>query len=420
MSRLRINGLVKAKNSIVSQLKSGIPTSDAPAFKQQVRAVLAQVESICNTHNTTPDALPTPSRNAYQMLKKIDLENLPLVDDTPSKRRTNKPTNKQTNQPANRLTNKPKIANAVRLSEDASLYLGVIAGNLNAENRATALAMMVENAAKIEAACAHQNGHPVDLAIRSKRAYQFFKFLSDPKMLDIHLSTLAKLQVIGQAPPCSAQLGLFQKLPILDFQFAVQNPLYSAKQDGPRLKITISEALIGAPDEVLEAIVCNILTRKKTPHYQRLIKGYLDETEAVEMLTAIEATTGISETSSIGDFYNLETGFNQINATYFNGNLARPNLTWGQRMTYRKYGHYDFLRDTIMISKSLDARDVPAYVVDFVLYHEMLHKRLGVEVRSGRRYAHTPEFRKLEKEFAQFDAAEAFLGKLSRKARRSK
>ncbi len=413
MSRLRISGLIKAKNAIQAQLKSGIPTSEVAAFKQQVTDITSQVEAICKAHNTTPDSLPTPSRNAYKLLKKIDLDNLPIVEDPPAAQ----PIRKATRTKSAKNT-APKITNAVRLSEDASVYLGIIAPSPTEDNIATALDMMHGHSEQIEQLCADQGGIPADLSVRSKRAYQFFKFLSDETMLRTHLATLKTLQEYGRKPPCSAQMGMFQRLPNLDFQFAIQDALYTAKQKGNTLNVKVSEALIGAPDDVLEAVVCNILTRKKTSKYQKRLKEYLMEPEALEMLTAIEATTGISHTSSVGDYYNLQAGYDQLNAQYFNSNLAPCQLTWGSRMTYRKYGHYDLLRDTIMISKSLDSNVVPSYVVDFVLYHEMLHKRLGVEVINGRRYAHTPEFRRLEKQFPQYEQAEAFLGKLSRQTRR--
>ncbi len=50
-------------------------------------------------------------------------------------------------------------------------------------------------------------------------------------------------------------------------------------------------------------------------------------------------------------------------------------------------------------------RSVPAYAVDFVMYHELLHKQLGVKVVNGRRYAHTPAFREAELAFKRYDDA---------------
>jgi predicted metal-dependent hydrolase len=72
-------------------------------------------------------------------------------------------------------------------------------------------------------------------------------------------------------------------------------------------------------------------------------------------------------------------------------------------------GHYDFFRDLVMLSVTLDDPDVPDFVVDFVMYHELLHKVMGSKVVNGRRYAHTPAFREAERAFPRYEEAEAFL-----------
>ena len=79
-------------------------------------------------------------------------------------------------------------------------------------------------------------------------------------------------------------------------------------------------------------------------------------------------------------------------------------------------GHYNFMTDTVMLSLTLDDARVPAYVVDYVMYHELLHKQLGVNVVNGRRYAHTPEFRSAEQAFPHYEAAVAFLNKVGKGA----
>jgi len=66
-----------------------------------------------------------------------------------------------------------------------------------------------------------------------------------------------------------------------------------------------------------------------------------------------------------------------------------------------------------MISASLDNTDVPAYVVDFIIYHELLHKKHGICWANGRGYVHTPEFQKEERQFGQYIDAEAVLRKLA-------
>jgi len=80
----------------------------------------------------------------------------------------------------------------------------------------------------------------------------------------------------------------------------------------------------------------------------------------------------------------------------------------------RKFGHYDGIRDTVMVSSSLDRLDVPAFVVDFVIYHELLHRTMGVAYTNGRRAAHTPAFKRQERAFKLFKEAEAVLARLGK------
>jgi len=93
--------------------------------------------------------------------------------------------------------------------------------------------------------------------------------------------------------------------------------------------------------------------------------------------------------------------------------VVRPRLTWSRSFTGRKFGHYDPIRDTVMVSSSLDRDNVPQYALDFVVFHELLHKELGVDWRNGRAAAHTPEFRAQERRFEQYREAEAALKRLA-------
>jgi hypothetical protein len=70
---------------------------------------------------------------------------------------------------------------------------------------------------------------------------------------------------------------------------------------------------------------------------------------------------------------------------------------------------------TLMVSATLDAREVPVYVLDFVVYHELLHKKHGATWQNGRQMVHTPAFRADERSFVQYAAAEATLKGLTRR-----
>ena len=127
----------------------------------------------------------------------------------------------------------------------------------------------------------------------------------------------------------------------------------------------------------------------------------------------LELLGGIHEQTR-GTTHDLAASFDRVNITYFAATIPRPRLTWSRDFTGRKFGHYDWINDTIMVSSTLDRGDVPAFVVDFIVYHEALHKKHGLAWSNGRGYAHTAEFYAEEKRFAEYAQAESMLDRLVR------
>ncbi len=112
---------------------------------------------------------------------------------------------------------------------------------------------------------------------------------------------------------------------------------------------------------------------------------------------------------------NLENVFKACNEAHFDGKMPRPaGLTWSMTVNKRTMGSYNIQNDVLTVNSALDDPRVPDYVVDFIMYHELLHKMLGVKIDSaGRRRAHTAEFRRYERAHPDYERAQAFLRKLS-------
>lgn len=127
-------------------------------------------------------------------------------------------------------------------------------------------------------------------------------------------------------------------------------------------------------------------------------------------------------TTSKGEVYDLDEIFAALNERYFGGWIRKPVLTWSAQKTYRILGHHDATHDHIAISKSLDSKKVPQFVVEYVVFHEMLHIAHPAKHINGRRYHHTPEFKKDERRFEHYQEAENWIeqnvSKLRRAARR--
>lgn len=91
----------------------------------------------------------------------------------------------------------------------------------------------------------------------------------------------------------------------------------------------------------------------------------------------------------------LEASFARVNEKYFYGFLERPNLAWGGH-TLTQLGSYHYASDTITLSRILEKE--PG-LLDYVMYHEMLHKKHQFFSKDGRSYHHTRLFRQKEREY---------------------
>ena len=187
-------------------------------------------------------------------------------------------------------------------------------------------------------------------------------------------------------------------------------------RDG-KLHVRLSDLLEGAPDAVLRATAHILLAkmyrkpieRKHSVHYRR----YVSSRPIAEKARLLRQTRGRKFIESAqGRFYNLESIFEDLNARFFCGLLARPQLTWSRSHARHRLGHYDPAHNTIVVSRIFDDPRVPRYVAEYILYHEMLHLKHAVKLRGSRRCVHTPEFLAEEKLFPSLAKAREFLKRL--------
>jgi len=113
--------------------------------------------------------------------------------------------------------------------------------------------------------------------------------------------------------------------------------------------------------------------------------------------------------STKGRVYELDRIYAEINERYF-GNEVTAGITWGRNtrkrgVRQRTLGCYDERTHLIRINPCLDRKNIPLYVIENVVYHEMLHAYLGIQTVGGRRRMHTPRFRRMERCFLHYDQA---------------
>ena len=199
--------------------------------------------------------------------------------------------------------------------------------------------------------------------------------------------------------------------------FAFANVNNTIRLRNGKLLVRLSDLLEGAPETVLRAIAHILLAKM----YRRPIdrghaaryRKYVGSHEIVRKAHLVRQMRGRKMLRPPrGHYYDLDAIFEELNTHFFHGLMARPRMSWSQTKTRRILGHYDPAHNAIIISRIFDHPGVPRYVLDYIVYHEMLHLKHPVKLRGSRRCVHSAEFQAEEKLFHRVAEANAFLKRL--------
>lgn len=186
------------------------------------------------------------------------------------------------------------------------------------------------------------------------------------------------------------------------------------------VRVSLHRYFADAPDEVVDAIVKMI--RGKNPRAERVCHDYVARKDEERGKQPLALSPGDRRTR--GSHHDLTEIARAVNERYFDGKLD-VRVTWGRNTSAKgrrrsiRFGSYDHALDLVRIHPRLDSPEVPRFYLDYLLYHEFLHKALGEKrcERSGRRRVHHEEFLRREREHPQYEAAaaweKAFFRKLS-------
>jgi len=181
------------------------------------------------------------------------------------------------------------------------------------------------------------------------------------------------------------------------------------KKDGS-VVVRMHRMFLTAGEEIIKEIAGFIKKRKgQTP----LIRQFIRDNRA--SLKNKERKVRPPSLCEQGNIHHLGEIFDAINKEYFEGSVSAA-IGWGKGSSRRSVGKrtlgtYCGIANTIRIHPVLDRRSVPYYFIGFVVYHEMLHSAVKEERKNGRRAMHTPEFRRREKFYKDYERAIAWESK---------
>lgn len=185
--------------------------------------------------------------------------------------------------------------------------------------------------------------------------------------------------------------------------------------EGGRHKIKLNEALLGAPDEVLEAIVgiliCKLegIPESRVPATAR--RAYHEYMVSDRPRVGRKSRKHIEP---VGTHRSLLESYLRVTLDMDLAVPLTPTLSWSKQVSRRRFGHWDAEHKAIVISQVLDDPAVPEFVLDYVVYHEILHIIHPAKMGSGdKRRVHTATFTRHERKFPKWQEAEAWIAKLA-------
>jgi len=202
----------------------------------------------------------------------------------------------------------------------------------------------------------------------------------------------------------------------IDF-YAFANVNNTIRLRNGRLLVRLSDLLEGAPENVLRAIAHILLAKMYRKPVDRAhaarYRRYVGSHEIVRKAHLVRQMRGRKILRPArGHVFDLDAVFEELNMRFFHGLMARPRMSWSQTRTRRILGHFDPAHNAIIISRIFDHPAMPRYVLEYIVYHEMLHLKHPVRLRGSRRCVHSAEFQAEERLFPRAGEAEAFLKRM--------
>lgn len=211
--------------------------------------------------------------------------------------------------------------------------------------------------------------------------------------------------------------GRLRSLVLTDNRRTILSVKTASRRDREGLHARLHRAFAGAPEGVLTAVAalidgrCDDTLRDLSRKTLRVwMDRFWKENGAPEPRHRITLYP-------IGETLDLRTVCDELNTRFFEGRLE-VEVTWSNvfpgtvcRRRSIRLGSYQADLDVVRIHPALDRPNVPRYVVESIVYHELLHADIPPVFRNGRRHVHTPEFRRRERQFPEYRRAKAWIRK---------
>lgn len=166
-------------------------------------------------------------------------------------------------------------------------------------------------------------------------------------------------------------------------------------------------------DAVIEASSMAQTKTRRSPRKSKLAERFEQAGYALE-------ETEYEVTPPKGEHFDLRRVLARVDRAYFGGNrpFALPQVAWAPLDAHNAWAVYVIKDDQILIEKSLDDPETPAFVIEYLLMHELLHLVHLPSEAEGEPEWHTETFEGELAKFAKGEDAEGWLdGRLDKELR---
>ncbi|MBU1628290.1 hypothetical protein KKB18_13055, partial [bacterium] len=153
------------------------------------------------------------------------------------------------------------------------------------------------------------------------------------------------------------------------------------KEEG--LTLRIHSRFLKAPFSVLESLVNFIKTKDKESEAELKNFIFAKQPQKVSKPEDKKLIENMENISHQGKVYNLKVLFDMLNEKYFDNTIS-ARITWGRSSNLKekksiRFGSFEGVKNIIRINPELDKAFVPKFFVGYVIYHEMIHCKLGIK-----------------------------------------
>jgi len=401
MKRLRISGLVGLAKRVRQELAGPVSPERLAQLRWDVEDAVKTIQQMLRDKGVRAQDLPSPSKKAYQFLKGLDLNSVVTEESSSASSFPPESVSFRGLQGHfdNLLDRLAQVAQPPPAGEDHPRGRGC---HKPLEEVYETIASDSES---IEDEVRAQNLRPEQLKKQAREMRGWLAYFSQRENFDEYCAAVRRAEPVFRA----TSIWPAGKAVAVLVHFRPMRGMYRVRGYPDTILVDLPTAMI-CFDQGLLRSVARIAFKKggdrKAVHDAAAGEAYRRIDSAIELLGGAVAQTR-------GLHHDLAASFDRVNAEYFDGTVSRPHLVWSRTFAVRKFGHYDHSHDTVMVNMVLDRQTVPAFAVDLIIYHELLHRQLGITWKNNRIAAHTPELAEKERQFKHYEQARAVLRKLA-------